>query len=342
MRQAGRYLPEYMLLRKKFGGFLDLCYNSDGITDATLQPLQRFDLDAAIIFSDILVVLDAIGFEVNFYESFGPKVAHELIGDLTHSSILKLSHNFNKPRFQEIYSGIKKTKESIKPFGEKTLIGFVGAPWTLACYAIESSSSKDFNKVKNFSYNKPNEFSCLIEVIKKACIEHIEGQIKAGVDAIQIFDSWANVLDWDDWHKWVLKPFLEISSAIKAKYQNIPIIWFPRASFGHYAHVLKNDSKILENILDCFSVEHGVTLEFLLEFFPKNMTLQGNLDPTIFTVDNFDSVSHKVKKTLSILRNTPRIINLGHGILPNSRIDNIKKTIDMVREFDCSLYEKNN
>ncbi len=333
MRQAGRYLPEYRELRKILGTFLETCYNEDLVSEITLQPLRRFDLDAAIIFSDILVLHDLLGFDVQFIENEGPVLKY----DFDFFSIKKDSIDFSDKNIQSIYSGIKKTRGMLDK--EKALIGFVGAPWTLACYAIEKRSSKDFKKTKIFSYQKESEFQHIIDIFVYACKEHLCNQIEAGVDAIQIFDSWANVLDEEDYYRWVFLPFLEISNEIRVKYPTIPIIWFPRASFSHYGQLIqKNERGLLKNF-DCLSVDYSTSLSFLKSVLPKNIVLQGNLEPISLACDDFHVIERKALKILYELKDRPRIFNLGHGMIPEAKIENIRKLIDLIRDFDLKNYD---
>jgi uroporphyrinogen decarboxylase len=332
MRQAGRYLPEYLEMKKKFGSFLDMCYDSDALSEVTLQPIKRFDLDAAIIFSDILVILDALGFDVSFEKDFGPRIKQRFdLKDLKKSDV-----SFEDERFQSIYLGIKKTRSELDR--QKSLIGFVGAPWTLACYACTGRSSKDFHETKKFAYNNEDVFENLIAVLIESCFVHACNQVDAGVNAIQIFDSWSNVLDEEDYHKWVFRPFLELSSLIKAKYPTIPIIWFPRASFGHYEDIMKTHGKNLKKNFDCFGVDYGVSLNSILEVLPENIVFQGNLDPSVLLSEKFENVERKALNILNAVKNRPRIFNLGHGMIPETRIENVSRLIDLIRRFDESLF----
>lgn len=331
MRQAGRYLPEYLEVKKKYDNFLCMCYDIDTLSEITLQPLKRFDLDAAIIFSDILVVLDALDFKVSFEKNYGPKVEQKF----SLKSLKKQNINFIDTRFQNIYLGIKKTRIELNK--EKSLIGFVGAPWTLACYACNGCSSRDFHETKEFAYNNEEIFENLINVLTEACFLHTCNQIESGVDIIQIFDSWSNVLDCEDYHKWVLKPFLKLSSLIKVKYPTIPIIWFPRASFGHYSNIIKTYGENLKKNFDCLGVDYGVSLDFLLEMLPKNIVFQGNIDPSVLLSEKFDAVERKTLSILDAVKGRPRIFNLGHGMLPRTKIENISKMIYVIRKFDESM-----
>ena len=333
MRQAGRYLPEYREIRKKFNTFLDACYNEHLIPEITLQPLKRFDLDAVIIFSDILVLHNLIGFDVDFIENKGPVLKF----DFDFFSIKKDEIDFANQKIQSIYYAIKEIRKNLDP--RKALIGFVGAPWTLACYAIEKKASKDFKKTKIFSYDNEKEFQHLIEIFTYACKEHLLRQINAGVDIVQIFDSWANVLDEEDYYKWVFLPFLEISRDIKLKHPNISIIWFPRASFSHYGRLIEENEGDFLKRLNCLSVDYSTSLSFIKEKLPKNIVIQGNLDPISLVAKNFEIVKNKSLKILDELKDRPRIFNLGHGMVPEANIENIKRLIDLIREFDLKNYD---
>lgn len=332
MRQAGRYLPEYKQIRKTHKTFLETCYDENLISEITLQPIKRFDLDAAIIFSDILILLDLINFDVNFVEGHGPILKY----DFDFFSIRKENIDFSKKNIQSIYSGIRNVRRYLDK--KKSLIGFVGAPWTLACYAIERGPSKDFKNVKLFSYSKKKEFEHLIEILVVLCKRHLLNQIEAGVDIVQIFDTWSNVLDEDDYHRWVFLPFLEISSEIRIKYPNISIIWFPRSSFSHYGpYVKRNEKGFLKNF-NCLSVDYATPLSSVSEILPKNIAIQGNLEPVTLACNDFEIVKSKSMKILNELRNRVRIFNLGHGMIPEAKIENIQRLIDLIRKFDSENY----
>ncbi len=333
MRQAGRYLPEYREIKQKSETFLDMCYDDQKITEITLQPIRRFDIDAAIIFSDILVLHDLIGFDVNFIKNEGPILSFNAKDFFC---IETSNIDFSQQKIQSIYKGIKNTRSELNQ--KKALIGFVGAPWTLACYAIEKQSSKDFKKTKLFSYEKQKEFAHLIDIFTFLCVEHLSNQIKAGANVVQIFDSWSNVLDEEDYFKWVFLPFLRVSHEIRLKHQDIPIIWFPRASMANYALYLKNNYKNFLQNFDCLGVDYSTPISLIDEILPRNIAIQGNLEPISLACDDFEITKSKALKILNDLNDRPRIFNLGHGMIPESKIDNIHSLIELIRNFDNQRY----
>lgn len=262
MRQAGRYLPEYLQTRKNFPNFLEFCYNPEAASKVTLQPIARFDLDCAIIFSDILVIPDALGVKVDFIKNKGPVLKPI-------SSAKNLSKiDFNN-KIENIYEAINITRSKLSK--EKPLIGFVGAPWTLATYLIEGGSSKDFVLTKNFAYNKKQEFLEIIEILTQNLILHIKNQIIAGANIIKIFDSWSGVLNEENFYDFSIKPIKKIFHEIKKEFPHIPIIGFPKGAglfYKKYSNeidleILAIDSNIPRKwILN--NCEHKITAIFLL------------------------------------------------------------------------------
>jgi uroporphyrinogen decarboxylase len=223
MRQAGRYLPEYRALRDTARSFLDFCYTPDKAVEATLQPIRRFDLDAAIIFSDILVVPDALGQKVWFEEGEGPKL--EPLTDPAQFG--RLSRGRLVEHLAPVYRAIEATRASLSR--ERALLGFAGAPFTLACYMIEGGGSRDFIKTKLWAYRHPESFSLLIDLLVEAVVDHLALQVEAGADAVQLFDSWAGILPEEQLFAWSLEPMVRIAQALKTRHPAVPVIAFPRA-----------------------------------------------------------------------------------------------------------------
>ena len=246
MRQAGRYLPEYNKIRSKAGSFLDLCNNSDLSAEITLQPLKRFDLDAAIIFSDILTIPQALGAEVSFIENIGPIIKF----DYMEEKIEGLFDHIDQTNLSPTYDTIKKVREKLAK--EKALIGFTGAPWTLAAYMVEGKSSKDFNKVRNFSYKEPKKFNLLIKNIEKTVVHHLKNQISSGADVVQIFDSHAGFAEHELFKKFCIDPVRRIVNEVKSFSPNTPIICFPRGAGAKYLDFVKHVD------LDVISVDYTV------------------------------------------------------------------------------------
>lgn len=315
MRQAGRYLPEYMEVRNTTKDFIDFCYSPEKAAKVTLQPIERFDIDAAIIFSDILVVIDALNIGLSFKENIGPVIEKV---DLT--TVTK--RNFNSGRLNPVYEAIKLTRGRLS--NKKSLIGFCGAPWTLSCYLIEGGSSKDFASVREFSYKNPQLFSEIIYFLSDIVVEHALEQIKAGADCFQLFDSWAGVVANQEYEKWIIEPAAYIVKKIKAIYPDINIIGFPRASGIMYLDYIKKTG------IDAVGVDYNMPLNFIRE--NTDITIQGNLDPMLLKND-IDKTLIEAEKNLRLMQGKKFIFNLGHGILPKTPVDNVAKLVEFVKSW---------
>lgn len=321
MRQAGRYLPEYRDTRATAKSFLDLCYSPDLVSKITLQPIDRFNFDAAIIFSDILVIPDALGVKVKFVEKQGP-----ILDKITKFIDLNIPTNERFTKFLEnVYLGIKKTKDILPK--NKKLIGFIGAPWTLSTYLIEGQSSKTFSEVKKIAYTDPVEFNKIIEILAEFCILHTTNQIKAGVDIIQIFDSWSGILDSYNFNKWVISPTAYIVSRIKEKYPQIPIIGFPKDADFNYLEYVQNTK------VDILSIDSNIPITWVNENV-KDIIIQGNLDPCYLLSKDQELLKKQINNILDNLKHREHIFNLGHGILPNTPIENVELLIEQVRNYE--------
>ena len=319
MRQAGRYLPEYRKVRQETKHFLDLCYNPDLAAEVTLQPIRRFALDAAIIFSDILVVPDAMGIKVKFKENHGPVL--EAIQ--TKESLNTALSRKNKEKLLPVYQAIKKTKSQLPE--NVSLIGFSGGAWTLASYIVEGQLSKDLSVVKTSYYNNRNFFDQLIEHLVENIAEHLINQIKAGAEIVQIFDSWAGMLAGEDYDNLIIKPTQKIIEKVKAIYPNIPIICFPRMSSIRY-------EKFCQEV-DCEAI--GVDQYMSLAWVKKHANgkiLQGNLDPLVLLSNSKDLIRKKVDVIFEAMRGENFIFNLGHGVVPTIPPENVEFLVNYVKE----------
>ena len=319
MRQAGRYLPEYRRLRTKAEGFLELCYTPNLAAEITLQPLNRFSFDAAILFSDILVIPHALGQNVSFVNGEGPKLERLLPGESKYQLIPK---DFLE-KLSPVYSAIKKIKENMPE--NKALIGFAGSPWTVATYMIEGGSSKDFALAKRWAYAEPKSFSCLIDNLVTATILHLRYQIKAGIEVLQLFDSWAGILSPTGFNDWVIEPTRKIVEAIKSEFPQIPIIGFPRGAGERYIDYISRTS------VDGISLDTSICTEWAAERIPKTCVIQGNLDPQHLVVGG-PSMVKEVEKILYNLKNREHIFNLGHGIVPETPTENVNLLIETVQK----------
>jgi len=314
MRQAGRYLPEYRAVRSEVKDFLSLCYNPKLASEVTLQPIKRFDLDAAIIFSDILVIPHALGVEVNFVKNEGPKLGKFELKNLKTSNIEK--------HLNPVFEALSLTKSKLDK--NKALIGFSGAPWTLACYMIEGGGSKSFEEVRRFAIEKEEEFLVLIEILTESIIEYLSLQINAGADVVKIFDSWASVLPLQELQKWVINPTKKIVEKLKEKHPKTPIIAFPRGianSYKNYANEVK---------ADCIALDQTVDRQWAKENIGN--VLQGNLDNFLLAFGSKEKIENEVNLILRDFADVPFIFNLGHGILPQTPIENVELLINLIRK----------
>jgi len=314
MRQAGRYLPEFRKIRENNQDFIKLCLNSNLSSEITLQPINRFDLDAAIIFSDILMVPYALNQKVQFKKNFGP-----ILGKLDIEEILKIKEEDFKKKLNPIYKLIKKVKVN-KSLKNKDLIGFVGAPWTLAIYMLNKVSPKK-NEVTHILENL-SHLKKIIKILNKYLKVHILNQVKSGATVIKIFDSWAGLLDEKYLDELVYFPTQEIVKYTKSL--NIPVICFPRN--------IKNYKKYCEIVKpDVISIDYNVDPKQIKDEI--NITIQGGLDPKILLADR-EKVKLESKKYLDIFSDSPYIFNLGHGILPETDPYMVEYLINFVKNYN--------
>jgi len=325
MRQAGRYLPEYRKTREKAGSFLGLCKNPDYATEVTLQPLRRFQLDASIMFSDILVIPEAMGMDLYFSEGEGPKFNNPLTNPQD-STILRTVTPETDLAF--VMQTIKNLKAELP--ANIPLIGFSGSPWTLACYMIEGGSSKNYEKIKSWVYQSPQYLHQLLDKISTAVTDYLLAQIKSGVDTIMIFDSWGGVLSQNAFlefsQPYIGRIFSDLSAA---GYNHIPSISFTKGS-GNWIKSLDQ--------LNCSALGIDWTTDIGYARQNTNKVIQGNLDPVILSVADGDTVIQEAKKILDsylkINHNFDKFIfNLGHGILPTANPDNVARLVDFVHEY---------
>ena len=314
MRQAGRYLPEFMEIRKENTDFIKLCLNSNLAKEITIQPIKRFDLDAAIIFSDILMIPYGLGQKVNFKKGYGPQLEEFQIDILT-----KVSNETFTNNLKPVYEAIKKVRIEID---KKNLIGFVGAPWTLILYMINKQSPK-----KNFNIEEIIKDNVLINKLYKKLEEiiciHIKNQVEAGANIIQIFDSWAGLLPEIKLKDYCFEPTKRIVEFVKKL--NIPVICFPRGIGKNYADFCSTVKP------DCISIDYEVHPNWIKEKI-KTSIIQGGLDPKVL-LKNKEDIEKEVKKYLDIFRDQPYIFNLGHGVLPETKPETIKFVTNLVREY---------
>jgi uroporphyrinogen decarboxylase len=323
MRQAGRYLPEYRKIRADAGSFLDLCYNPGLAAEVTLQPVRRFEFDAAIIFSDILVVPHALGQRVEFLEGEGPHL--EALENA--ASLAKLSVDRAPACFERVYEAIERT---VAQLGQETpLIGFCGAPWTVATYMIEGGGSTDHRAAKLMAYRDPATFRALLDILVEASSTYLIGQAAAGARALQIFDSWAGSLSDSDFSNFVIAPTAEIVKRVKAAHPKIPIIGFPRGSAAYYKLYAS------ETGVDALGCDTAAPLALMAEI-QRKLPVQGNLDPLLLLAGG-DAMERRVRAILDSCSPKPFIFNLGHGILPETPISNVERLVAILRGEAQSL-----
>jgi len=317
MRQAGRYLPEYRALRAEAGGFLDLVYNPSLAAEITLQPIKRFGFDAAILFSDILVVPHALGCGLRFAEGEGPIL--ETIRD--DEALEGLSLGGVSEKFEAVWRTVEGVKNKLP--ANTALIGFAGAPWTVASYMLEGGSSRDFAVAKRIMWRDPVFFDNLIDLLVEATIAYLDGQVRAGADALQLFDSWAGALPESEFRAWSIEPTKQIVAGIKAKHPKIPVIGFPRGA----GPMLESYAR--ETGVDGVSVDSSVPLS-IMRALQKQVLVQGNLDP-ILLVAGGEPLRQAARRLVDGLSGGRHIFNLGHGIVPETPTDHVAALLDEVR-----------
>jgi uroporphyrinogen decarboxylase len=316
MRQAGRYLPEYKETRRQAGSFLDLCLTPELAAEVTLQPIRRFDFDAAILFSDILVVPHALGQTVSFEEGQGPVL--EPIGD----DLGRLEIAAIDERVAPVYETVRQVRGALDP--EKALIGFCGAPWTVATYMVAGRGGDEQLPARRLALQKPEEFQRLIDVLVEASARYLVGQIKAGANVIKIFDSWAGVLDEDGFQRWCIRPVRSIVEKIRKAAPGVPVIAFPRGAGAR----LK--TFVAATNVDGIAIDWMTPMRLARELVPVPTALQGNLDP-LRLVAGGRALEEGVDDILAAMRGRAHIFNLGHGITPDTPIRHVEQLVIRVR-----------
>lgn len=316
MRQAGRYLPEYRALRATKGGFLDMAYDPEAAAEVTLQPLRRFPFDAAILFSDILIVPHAIGQHLSFVAGEGPRLAPPL----ANASLDGLQPVLQ--RLEPIWATVARVKADLAP--ETTFLGFAGSPWTVATYMVAGQGSREQAEARQLAYLDPGKFDAIIRRIEAVTLDYLTGQVKAGVDAIQLFDSWAGSLAPAEFERWVIAPTARIVEAFRARHPDTPIIGFPKGAGG------KLRAYADETGVDAIGLDETVDPAWASKELPNNLPVQGNLDP-LALVAGGQALQSAVTRILDALGDRPHIFNLGHGIQQTTPIENVEQLVRMVK-----------
>ncbi len=324
MRQAGRYLPEYRELRAKKGGFMAMAMDPVAACEITMQPIRRFGMDAAIIFSDILTVPHALGQSLDFVQGEGPVL-----------NPLRVADDFNVlsfDRFDElmapVYEAIRQTRSALKREGfyNTALIGFAGAPWTVATYMVEGGSSKDFAHTKALAYGSPEIFAGLIDTLSAATTRYLIAQIEAGAQAVQIFDSWAGALDPQQFEYWALKPAQKIVAAVHAAYPDIPVIGFPKGAGLNYTRYAKDSG------IDAIGMDSSLDPVWAANHLQTILPVQGNLDPACLLAGG-DALENAIARIMNHLAGKAFVFNLGHGIHKETPLAHVETLVRLVREY---------
>lgn len=321
MRQAGRYLPEYRQKSKEAGSFVTLCQTPSLTSDVTLQPMVRFNFDAAIIFSDILIVPYALGMSLEFISQKGPQLNPSLYEK---PAFVYADNETIQKKLSPVYEAIKDVRFKLDP--SKTLIGFVGAPWTLASYMIEGKTSKQFHQTIEYAYQHSKKFEELLEKLIQTTAQHAISQIKAGCDVIQIFDSWAGSVPKTERHYWIDLPIREVVRQIREACPMAKIIVFPK---GVHHHLLDFINFVKP---DGIGIDYTISPDWVKQNIPKDCVVQGNLDPRILAYAPLLKVLSDVDHILEMWCERPFIFNLGHGIIPDTPIAHVEAVINHIRK----------
>jgi uroporphyrinogen decarboxylase len=317
MRQAGRYLPEYRKLRDEKGSFLNLVYDPSSAAEITLQPLKRFSqLDAAILFSDILIVPFAMGQNLTFVAGEGPRLSPPLTGVRLDDITPCLT------RLDPIYETVRTVKAELDP--STTLIGFAGSPWTVATYMVAGLGSRDQAEARRLAYSDPPAFQALIARLEQVTLEYLAGQIEAGAEVVQLFDSWSGALSPAQFEQWVIAPTARIVSQLNARYPTVPVIGFPKGAGGKLAAYAR------ETKVSVLGLDETVDPFWAAKELPRSLPVQGNLDP-LALIAGGDALEMGVKRILDAFADRPHIFNLGHGILQDTPIDRVEQLLTLVK-----------
>ena len=316
MRQAGRYLPEYRAIREKVGGFLELCYTPALAAEVTLQPLRRFELDAAILFSDILVIPDALGQRVQFEPGEGP-----LLEPITSDGLGKLKPDGLLDHLAPVLETLDRVKSELAP--DKTLLGFCGSPWTVATYMIGGRGSPDQAAARVFALTQPEAMGRLLDILVEASAAYLVAQLKAGADAVQLFESWAANLDEREFARLVIEPNRRIVETVRAEIPDAAIIGFPRGAAGLLPAYVAGTG------VNAVGLDHMIPLA-LAGQLPAGFPVQGNLDP-LRLVAGGAQMEGRIEEIIAAFADRPHIFNLGHGIVPETPITHVERLVEIVK-----------
>ena len=317
MRQAGRYLPEYRALRAEKGGFLELVYDSDAAAEITLQPIRRFGVDGAILFSDILIVPHAMGQGLRFGPGEGPQLSPPL-------SDARFEALAPQPEYlHRIYTTVAKVCAQLSP--HTTMLGFAGSPWTVATYMVAGHGSKDQAETRRLAYADPVAFQALIDKIVAVTVDYLSGQIEAGAQAVQLFDSWAGTLSPAQFERWVIAPTADIVGRLMVRHGDVPIIGFPKGAGAKLA------AYAAETGVDAIGLDETIDPAWADAMLPPGMPVQGNLDP-LALIAGGEALTSAVARIRAAFDTRPHVFNLGHGILPDAPIAHVEQLLAILRQ----------
>jgi len=318
MRQAGRYLPEYRALRAKKGGFLELVYDSEAAAEVTLQPIRRFGMDGAILFSDILIVPHAMGQGLTFGPGEGPRLSPPL-RDGAFDALTPAPD-----RFLPVYETVRRVVASLPP--HVTMLGFAGSPWTVATYMVAGHGSKDQGETRRLAYNDPAAFGALIGRIAAVTVDYLSGQIEAGAQAVQLFDSWAGSLSPEQFEAWVVEPTAAMVASLRQRHPDTPVIGFPKGAGAKLARYAERTR------VDAVGLDETVDPEWADATLPASLPVQGNLDP-LALIAGGDSLRRATDRIRAAFARSgrPHVFNLGHGILPDAPIAHVEQLLAQLR-----------
>ncbi len=318
MRQAGRHLSEYRALRQNAGSFLELCYNSDLASEVTVQPIDRYAMDAAILFADILLIPDGLGVDLAYKTGEGPVLSTvRSAGEVAKLSLSKLHDTVNP-----VYDTVRKTRARLPD--HVALIGFAGSPWTVATYMVEGGGSADHAATRRWSYQDPVGFGSLIDLLVVATTEYLAEQIKAGADAVQLFDTWAGILSEPGFDRWCIEPTKQIVSRLRDQFPDIPIIGFPRGAGPRLAKYAA------ETGVSAVGMDYSLPIGWARDNVQDKVAVQGNLDPLLLAAGG-DAMMDEAERILATFAGGPFIFNLGHGIVPETPVEHVSELARRLR-----------
>ncbi len=321
MRQAGRYLPEYRALRAEKGGFVALVYDSEAAAEITVQPLRRFGFDGAILFSDILIVPYAMGQDLQFLAGEGPHLSPRLL-DKALESLVAVPE-----RLTPIYETVARVKGLISP--QTTLLGFAGSPWTVATYMVAGEGSRDHHDTRAFAYRDPAAFQAIIDAITDVTIDYLAGQVEAGAEGLQLFDSWAGSLAPAEFERWVIAPNAKIAAEMQRRYPHVPVIGFPKGAGEKLAAYAR------ETGVNAVGVDETIDPLWAARELPAGLPVQGNLDPLLLLAGGAE-LERQTHRVLEAFADRPHVFNLGHGIGQHTPIEHVEALLKLVRDWSRS------